>query len=96
MYYGGYGMYNGFYSFSYLLVIIGAVLCLLASARVKSTYKKYAKVRSASGMTGEIVVTRQDSFSLQSSIISFVGIAPCSIVSTPALSAATTPSVLST
>jgi Zn-dependent membrane protease YugP len=45
-------MYNGFYSFSYLLVIIGAVLCLLASARVKSTYKKFAKVRSASGMTG--------------------------------------------
>ena len=37
---------------SYLLVIIGAVLCLLASARVKSTYRKYAKVRSASGLTG--------------------------------------------
>lgn len=52
MYYGGYGMYNGFYSASYLLVIVGAVLCLLASARVKSTYRKYAKVRSASGMTG--------------------------------------------
>ncbi|MBR3188053.1 MAG: zinc metallopeptidase [Lachnospiraceae bacterium] len=45
-------MYNGFYSASYLLVIIGAVLCLLASARVKSTYRKYAKVRSASGLTG--------------------------------------------
>ena len=52
MYYGGYGMYNGLYSFSYLLVIIGAVLCLLASARVKKKKKKYAKVRSASGMTG--------------------------------------------
>lgn len=52
MYYGGYGMYNSFYSVSYLLVIVGAVLCLLASARVKSTYKKYAKVRSASGLTG--------------------------------------------
>ena len=52
MYYGSYGMYNGFYSASYLLVIIGAVLCLLASARVKSTYRKYAKVRSASGLTG--------------------------------------------
>ncbi len=52
MYYGGYGMYNSFYSASYLLVIVGAVLCLLASARVKSTYKKYAKVRSASGLTG--------------------------------------------
>ena len=52
MYYGSYGMYNGFYSASYLLVIIGAVLWLLASARVKSTYRKYAKVRSASGLTG--------------------------------------------
>ena len=52
MYYGSYGMYNGFYSASYLLVIIGAVLCRLASARVKSTYRKYAKVRSASGLTG--------------------------------------------
>lgn len=52
MYYGGYGMYNGFYSASYLLVIVGAVLCLLASARVKSTYRKYAQVRSASGLTG--------------------------------------------
>lgn len=47
-YYGGYGMYNG----TYLLVIIGAVLCLLASAKVKSTYNKYAKVRSAIGLTG--------------------------------------------
>jgi Zn-dependent membrane protease YugP len=53
MYYsGGYGMYNGFYSASYLLVIIGAVICMIASARVKSTYRKYAKVMSASGMTG--------------------------------------------
>lgn len=47
-YYGGYGMYNG----TYLLVIIGAALCLLASLHVKSTYKKYAKISSASGMTG--------------------------------------------
>ena len=53
MYYsGGYGMYNGFYSASYLLVIIGAVVCMIASARVKSTYRKYAKVMSASGLTG--------------------------------------------
>lgn len=37
---------------TYFLVIIGAVICLLASARVNSTYKKYAKVRSARGMTG--------------------------------------------
>lgn len=53
MYYSGaYGMYNGFYSASYLLVIIGAVICMIASARVKSTYRKYAKVMSTSGLTG--------------------------------------------
>lgn len=37
---------------TYLLVIIGAVLCILAQVRVSSTFNKYAKVRSASGMTG--------------------------------------------
>ena len=33
-------------------VIIGAVLCIAASSRVNSTYRKYSKVRSRSGMTG--------------------------------------------
>lgn len=37
---------------TYLLVIIGAVLCMLASAKVNSTFSKYARVRSASGITG--------------------------------------------
>ncbi len=37
---------------TYLLVIIGAVICMIASARVKSTYRKYSAYRSASGMTG--------------------------------------------
>lgn len=37
---------------TYILVIIGAVLCLIASARVKSTFSKYSKHRSMSGMTG--------------------------------------------
>lgn len=41
-----------YYDSTYILVIIGAVLCLLASAQVKSTYAKYQKVRSLSGMTG--------------------------------------------
>lgn len=47
--------YYGFYGFfdpTYLLVIIGAVICLAASARVKTTFHKYARVRSMSGMTG--------------------------------------------
>lgn len=45
----GYGM---FYDPTYILVIIGIVLTLAASAKVKSTFAKYSKVRSVSGMTG--------------------------------------------
>lgn len=37
---------------TYFLVIIGAVICLLASAHVNNTFKKYLKYRSMSGMTG--------------------------------------------
>lgn len=45
-----YGYY--YYDATYLLVIIGAVLSMIASARVNSTFKKYSSVRSMSGMTG--------------------------------------------
>ena len=43
-----------FYGFdsTYFLVLIGVVLSLWASARVKSTYAKYSKENSLSGMTG--------------------------------------------
>ncbi|MCI8300041.1 MAG: zinc metallopeptidase [Lachnospiraceae bacterium] len=45
--------YYGFYfDPTYILVVIGAVICLIASARVKSTFRKYDRVRSMSGMTG--------------------------------------------
>ena len=37
---------------TYFLVIIGAVICLLASAHVNNTFKTYSKYRSMSGMTG--------------------------------------------
>ncbi len=37
---------------TYLLVIAGAVICLIASAKMKSTYAKYQRVRSLSGLTG--------------------------------------------
>ena len=36
----------------YILVILMAILCMVASARVSSVYRKYAKVRSMSGHTG--------------------------------------------
>lgn len=37
---------------TYLLILIGAVICMIASARVKTTFNKYAQYRSMSGMTG--------------------------------------------
>lgn len=37
---------------TYMLVLLGAVICLIASARVKSTFNKYSQYRSMSGMTG--------------------------------------------
>lgn len=36
----------------YILVILMAILCMIASARVSSVYRKYARVRSMSGLTG--------------------------------------------
>ena len=44
----------GYYGFdvTYILVIIGAILSMAASAHVNSTFKKYAQVRSGSGITG--------------------------------------------
>ncbi len=47
-----YGYYYYFYDWTYILVIIGTVICLIASARVNSTFNKYDKVRSLSGLTG--------------------------------------------
>lgn len=41
-----------FYDATYILVIIGAIICMIASANVQSTYRKYAKVASLMGWTG--------------------------------------------
>jgi len=42
----------GFYDVTYILVIIGVVLCLAAQSQVKSTYRRYSSVQAASGITG--------------------------------------------
>ena len=45
--------YYGFYwDPTYFLVVIGAIICMIASAKVRTTYNKYARYASASGMTG--------------------------------------------
>ena len=43
--------YYGFYDWTYFLVLIGAVISMFASSKVKTTYAKYGKVRSHSKMT---------------------------------------------
>jgi Zn-dependent membrane protease YugP len=49
----GYGYGFPFYlDPTYVLVIIGIVITLAASARVKTTFAKYSRVRSISGLTG--------------------------------------------
>jgi len=47
----GYG-YPFYFDWTYFLVLIGVVLSLWASARVKSTFARYAQVRSVKGVTG--------------------------------------------
>jgi len=44
-------MFYYYYDWTYILVLIGVVLSLLASAKVKSTFARYSNVRY-SGMTG--------------------------------------------
>lgn len=47
-----YPHYGFFYDPTYILVLIGAILSIWASSRVNSTYRKYERVRSMTGMTG--------------------------------------------
>ncbi len=47
----GYGYY-GMFDPTMILVLIGVVLSMAASARVNSTYAKFSRVRSMTGMTG--------------------------------------------
>ena len=49
--FGPYGYYYGF-DWTYILVLIGAILSMIASAKVNSTFNRYQRVRSMSGMTG--------------------------------------------
>ena len=41
-----------FYDPTYILILIGVVISLIASARVKTTFNRYQQVRSMSGYTG--------------------------------------------
>ena len=66
---GGYG-FGFFYDPTFILVIIGMVISLAASAYVKSTFNKYDKVRSKNNITG----TKAAQYILQSQGINNVGV----------------------
>lgn len=44
--------YPMFYDSTYILVMIGVVICLLASAKMNAVFSRYSRVPSHSGMTG--------------------------------------------
>lgn len=48
----GYHYYGFYWDPTYILVLVGMVLCLGASALVNSTMNKYSRVRNMNGMTG--------------------------------------------
>lgn len=51
-------MLYGWYDPTYMLVIIGLVITMIASANVNSTFRKYDKVKSYRGITGATAARR--------------------------------------
>lgn len=51
-------MFYYYFDPTYSLVLIGVVICLLASARVNSVFTRYSRMRSRSGMTGKEAAER--------------------------------------
>ncbi len=47
-----YGYYGYYMDWTYILVLIGAIFSIIASAKVNSTFNKYQRVRSTTGFTG--------------------------------------------
>lgn len=52
------GMFYLGYDSTYILVLIGVAICLLASSRVNSVFRRYSGVRSRSGLTGREAAER--------------------------------------
>ena len=50
--------YPFFYDSTYILVLIGVVISMIASAKLNSTYQRYSSVRSRCGLTGAEVAQK--------------------------------------
>lgn len=48
----------GFFDPTYILILIGVVITLIASAKMNSAFKRYSKVRSHTGLTGAQAATK--------------------------------------
>lgn len=51
-------MYYGYYDYTYILVIIGFIITLIADLKVKSSYSKYKQIYSNKGLTGQDVARK--------------------------------------
>ena len=52
-------MFYGYYlDPTYILVVIGALICVIASSRVNRVYAKYSRMQSHTGMTGKEAAER--------------------------------------
>ncbi len=60
MYFGGlgYGPMRMMWDPTYVLVLIGVLISMIASAKVKSTFNRYSRYRAYSGLTGAQVAER--------------------------------------
>lgn len=50
--------YPMYFDSTYVLVLIGVIICMIASAKMNSTFSRYSRVRSRSGLTGREAAER--------------------------------------
>ena len=50
--------YPMYFDSTYMLVLIGVIICMVASAKMNATFNRYARVRSRSGLTGREAAER--------------------------------------
>ena len=51
-------IYPMYYDRTYILVVIGVLICMAASVKMRSTFNWYSRVMSHSGMTGREAAER--------------------------------------
>lgn len=50
--------YPMYFDSTYMLVLIGVIICMIASAKMNATFNRYSRVRSRSGLTGREAAER--------------------------------------